>query len=227
MTDLARRTVLGFLRLTAYMTLLVIGPAGSLHYWPGWLFLAATLAATAAISVWLLAHDRALLERRLTVGPAAEPDPAQRRIQIVAGLCGIALMVVPGLDYRFHWSDMPMPGELVIVGNLGVLAGYALCFLVFRENSYAAGTVAVEDSQPVVSTGPYAVVRHPMYASAGALAVFGPLALGSWWGFVPAAALIAAIAARLLAEERYLATHLPGYPAYQAEVRWRLVPGVW
>jgi protein-S-isoprenylcysteine O-methyltransferase Ste14 len=152
MTDLARRTLLGFLRLTAYMTLLVIAPAGSLSYWPGWLFLAATLAATAAISVWLLRYDRALLERRLTVGPSAEPDPAQRRIQVVTALCGVALMVVPGLDWRFHWSEMP--GELVIVGNLGVLAGYGLCFLVFLENSYAGGTVAVEDSQPVISTGP-------------------------------------------------------------------------
>ncbi|RAI37150.1 hypothetical protein CH341_29850 [Rhodoplanes roseus] len=207
------------------MVLLVMLPAGSVEFWPGWLFLAASLGATAAIAAWMLTHDPALLERRLTVGPAAEPDPVQRRIQIVASVFGIALMVVPGLDHRFHWSAMA-PG-LVVLGNLGIVAAYALCFLVFRENSYAAGTVAVEAAQPVIATGPYAVVRHPMYTSASFLGLFGPLALGSWWAFWPGLALVAVLAARLVAEERYLTVHLPGYAAYRLQVRWRLVPGLW
>lgn len=225
MTDLARRTALGFLKLTIFMVLLVIGPAGTWRFWPGWLFLAVSLGATAAIAVWMLRHDRALLERRLTVGPAAERDPVQRRIQTAAGLFGAALMGLPGLDHQFGWSTMPP--ALVIVGNLGVLAGYWLCFLVFRENSYAAGTIAVEEGQAVIATGPYGVVRHPMYASAVSLVLFGPLALGSWWAFLPAAAVLASMVARLLVEERYLVAHLPGYAAYRKQVRFRLVPGIW
>lgn len=225
MRDLARRTALGFLKLTVFMILLVFLPAGSLRFWPGWLFLAVSLAATAAIAVWMLRHDRALLERRLTVGPSAEPDPLQRRIQMLAGVFGTALIALPGLDHRLGWSDVP--AALVVLGNLGILAGYWLCFLVFRENSYAAGTIAVEEGQAVISTGPYGVVRHPMYASAVSLVLFGPLALGSWWAFLPGAAVLATMAARLLVEERTLTAQLPGYAAYRERVRWRLVPGVW
>lgn len=225
MSDLARRTATGFLKLTVMMTLLVMLPAGSVRYWPGWLFLAASLGSTGVIALWLLAADPALLERRLDVGPAAERQPTQRSIQAVAAVIGIALMVVPGLDFRFGWSTMP--ALLVWVGNLGVVAGYWLCFLVFRENTWTFGTVQVATGQTVVSTGPYAAVRHPMYASALFLFLFGPLALASWWAFVPAAAMIPAVMARIAAEERFLAAHLPGYPDYQTAVRWRLVPGLW
>lgn len=225
MTDLARRTIIGFLKLAVMMTLLVMLPAGSADFWPGWLFLAASLGSTVAITLWLARADPALLERRLEAGPAAERQPVQRLIQVIAAAIGIALMVVPGLDFRFGWSAMP--ATLVVVGNLGVVAGYWLCFLVFRENTWTFGTVQVAVGQTVVSTGPYAVVRHPMYASALFLFLFGPLALASWWAFVPAAAMIPAVMARILAEERFLEANLPGYTGYEAAVRWRLVPGVW
>lgn len=225
MTDLARRTAFGFLRLSAMMTLLVMVPAGSIGYWPGWLFLVSSLGSAGVIALWLLHADPALLERRLEVGAAAERQPTQKLIQAIASVIGIGLMVVPGLDWRFGWSTMPT--ALVWVGNLGIVAGYALCFLVFRENTWTFGTVQVSEGQTVVTTGPYAVVRHPMYASALFLFLFGPLALASWWAFVPAAAMVPAVMGRIVAEERFLADHLAGYTAYQGLVRWRLVPGLW
>jgi protein-S-isoprenylcysteine O-methyltransferase Ste14 len=136
-----------------------------------------------------------------------------------------AIFVASAFDHRLGWSAVPLP--LVVAGHGAVAAGYLAMLAVFRENSFASSTIEVGAGQRVISTGPYALVRHPLYAAALAMFLGVLPALGSWWGLLPAGLLAAAVVARLKDEEAYLARDLPGYEAYCSSVRWRLVPGVW
>jgi protein-S-isoprenylcysteine O-methyltransferase Ste14 len=205
--------------------LLLFIPAGTIEYWQAWVYLAVFTAGSALTTLYLLKRDPALLERRMRGGPAAEKRPTQRVIMLFTSVGFISILVVPALDHRFGWSDVPP--AVVIAGNVLVVMGYLLIVRVFRENTFTAATVQVAENQRVISTGPYAIVRHPMYAG-GAMYLFGtPLALGSYWGFVPFAAMLPFLIWRLLDEERLLAKDLPGYTEYQQRVRYRLIPFVW
>jgi protein-S-isoprenylcysteine O-methyltransferase Ste14 len=223
--DLRRRALRGTLLFAVALWLLIFVPAGALNYGQGWLLWAHFTAWTLGGTLYFLRRDPALVERRLRAGPAAETEPAQKRIQLFASIAICALFVMSALDYRLGWSAVP--AGAVLVGHALVAVGYLCMFAVFRANSFAASTVAVASGQRVVSTGPYARVRHPMYS--GALVMFAgiPLALGSWWGLLPVIALAAALVLRLNDEEKYLVRHLPGYQAYRDAVRWRLLPGIW
>ena len=139
-------------------------------------------------------------------------------------LGSLAFLVFPVLDHRFGWS--PVPPSVSIVGNMLIGLGYLFIFFVVRENSYAASTIQVADDQRVVSTGPYALVRHPMYAGALLLIIGLPLALGSWYGVLGIFGFLPVLIWRLSDEERFLTRNLPGYAEYVSKVRWRLIPGV-
>ena len=172
----------------------------------------------------MLTHP-ALLRRRAHIGPVAEPEPRQRLIVSLLLLCIAALGAVSGLDYEFGWSHVPV--FVVLLGDLLVASGLLLIWLVFRTNPFAAAAVTVEPEQTVISSGPYALVRHPMY-SGGLLLFLGiPFALGSWWGLILFVPLLVLIIWRLKQEERYLSTHLPGYRDYCAKVTHRLIPFIW
>ena len=137
----------------------------------------------------------------------------------------IALLVVPALDFRFGWSAVPLGG--VVVGDVLVMTGFYGISRVYRANPFTSATIEVAEAQTVIATGPYAIVRHPMYASASLYLLGTPLALGSYWGLIVLGAMIPFLLWRLVDEERFLAQHLPGYTAYQQRVRHRLVPFVW
>jgi protein-S-isoprenylcysteine O-methyltransferase Ste14 len=169
--------------------------------------------------------DPALLERRMSGGPTAEQRPIQRIIMLGASLSFIAILVVPALEYRVRGSSLPMPMNLL--GDALVAIGFYLIFLVYRENTFTSATIEIAPDQTVISTGPYAIVRHPMYASASVYLIGTPLALGSRWGFVPVAIMIPFLIWRLFDEERFLAKSLPGYTQYQRRVRRRLIPFLW
>jgi protein-S-isoprenylcysteine O-methyltransferase Ste14 len=171
-----------------------------------------------------ISNDPRLSENRTKAGPAAEQRPIQKIIVLASGLPGLAAFIVPGLDRRFGWSDLPP--WLSIAGDLMILTAMWMAFRVFRENAFGSATVQVASGQKVISTGPYALVRHPMYASAAVYFVGAALALGSAWGLVPALLTIAGLVFRLFDEEGFLAANLPGYTDYCAKVRWRLRPGV-
>jgi protein-S-isoprenylcysteine O-methyltransferase Ste14 len=158
-------------------------------------------------------------------GPTAERRPQQRLIMLGASLGFIALLVVPALDFRFGWSVVPLGG--VVVGDALFVLGFGFIGRVYRENTFTAATIEVAKGQQVISTGPYAVVRHPMYASALLYLLGTPLALGSYWGLVALLGMLPFLIWRLLDEERLLAMELPGYIDYQRKVQFRLVPGVW
>lgn len=224
-TDLNRgawlRSVLGVLLLAVAL----FAPAGSFRFWQAWLYAFILVAATIAIGVYFAKHDPALIRRRMTVGPAAEQEPAQKIIIAIIMIGFILLMVIPGFDYRWHRSAVPT--WLVLVANAGVALSFVIFFVVMKQNSYAASTVRVEAGQPVISTGLYGVVRHPMYAGALLLLIATPPALGSYWGLLVAIAMIPVLAWRLLDEERFLKRNLPGYTDYCRRVRYRLIPGMW
>jgi protein-S-isoprenylcysteine O-methyltransferase Ste14 len=207
------------------LLLLLFAPAGTLRFWQAWVFALVFIAASSALGVYFLRHDPALLQRRMTIGPAAETEPAQKIIMVVLSVGFFLLILVPGFDHRWHWSSVPP--WLVLAGDDAVAASFVVFFVVMQQNSYAASTIRVEPDQPVVSTGLYGIVRHPMYAGALLLVVGMPLALGSYWTLLLLIPLFAVLAWRLLDEERYLNHNLPGYAAYCRQVRYRLIPGVW
>ena len=213
---------LGFFVVIAAMLFLA---AGSVDYWQGWLFLAAFFGPASAITAYLARHDPRLLERRMKAGPAAESDPRQKLIQAVAAVCFFASMLLPALDHRFGWSRAP--AAVAVGGALLVLIGLWILFLVVRENSFSSASIEIMADQTVISTGPYAIVRHPMYGGALLMMIGTPLSLGSWWGLPASLALVPALIWRLLEEERMLARELDGYGAYLRRVRRRLVPFVW
>jgi protein-S-isoprenylcysteine O-methyltransferase Ste14 len=169
-------------------------------------------------------YDEKLLERRLRAGPRAETETSQKIIMVLVLLGFAALMVVPVLDHRFGWS--PVPPYVSMIGDGLIALGYLFILFVLRENSYAASTIQIADDQRVISTGPYALVRHPMYAAALLLVIGMPLALDSWYGLLGILVLLPVLTWRLLDEERFLTRNLKGYDEYTREVRWRLIPGL-
>jgi protein-S-isoprenylcysteine O-methyltransferase Ste14 len=225
MTAVIRKAVAGFLFLFAVLAAALFGPAGTLAYWQAWVFLVVFATASALVTVDLARRDPALLARRVQAGPAAEPTPRQKWIQGLASLAFLAVFIVAGFDHRASMSRVPLAA--VIAGDALVVLGMFVVFRVFRANTFTSAVVEVSRDQQLVSTGPYAVVRHPMYTGALVMMIGVPIALGSWWGLVPVAAMVAVIVARLLDEERLLATQLPGYVEYRRRVPHRLVPRVW
>jgi protein-S-isoprenylcysteine O-methyltransferase Ste14 len=225
MKSLGARAWFALAALAAVMGLLLFVPAGTVHYWPAWMYLSIFMGASALTTLYLLRRDPALLERRMSGGPMAEKRPVQRVLMLGTSLGFIALLVVPAIDHRFGWS--PVPLGVVVAGDVLVAIGFGLIVRVYRENTFSSATIEVTENQTVISTGPYAIVRHPMYASALLYLVGTPLALGSYWGLVPIAAMMPFLIWRLLDEERFLAKNLAGYTEYQKRVRHRLVPFVW
>ncbi len=225
MDTLQRKAFAGLLILFLVMAPLLFLTAGTIRYWQGWTYLAVFFGASFLITLYLAKNDPALLKRRLSAGPWAEKEQTQKIIMAFTSIGFIALIVTPGLDFRFGWSAVPLP--IVAAGDVLVAIGYAIIFLVYKENTFTSATIEVAKDQRVISTGPYALVRHPMYAG-GLLYLLGtPLALGSWWGLVPFAATLPFLIWRLFDEEAFLARNLPGYTEYRNKVRFRLAPGVW
>jgi|SRR5271165_67149 len=219
------RALGGLASLVVILAASIFIPAGTLHYRQAWVFCAVFSSCVLAITVYLMRKDPKLLERRMNAGPAAEKETRQKIIQFFASLSFISIFVVSGLDHRFGWSAVPV--SVVALGDILVALGFYLVFLVLRENTFAAGNIQVVPDQQVIATGPYALVRHPMYGGALVMLLGIPLALGSWWGLLTIIPMVLVLVLRLLDEERLLASDLPGYPEYRNRVKYRLVPLIW
>ena len=213
------------LRLALVLALLVFLPAGTLRWWQGWVFVGVFWLCSAAVTVYLAINDPQLLERRINAGSRAEQVGSQKIIIRLVFLSFALTMIIPAIDHRFGWSQVP--GHLVILGYALIVLGFAGIWIVFRENTYGASTIQLAEGQQVISTGPYAIVRHPMYSTALVMLSGIPLALGSWWGLLTVSTNVAAICWRLLDEERFLESGLTGYRDYLVRVRYRLVPFIW
>lgn len=225
MNSLTAKALAGFLMKLVITGLLLFLPAWSLDFWEAYVFLLTFFVPQLLIIVYLLRKDPDLLKRRLKGGSRAENRTSQKIIMLLVSLCFVLLVLVPGLDHRFNWSHVP--ALLVIAADVAVLLGFLTQFHAFKENSFASAVVAIVPEQKVISTGPYAVVRHPMYSGSLLVNFFISIALGSWWGLPFALAMLAVIILRLLDEETFLAKELPGYSEYRNTVRYRLVPLIW
>jgi protein-S-isoprenylcysteine O-methyltransferase Ste14 len=221
----SKRALAGLAALVLVLWVVLFLPSWSLDYWQGWVYWVIFSSSVSAIAVYFLRSDPILIENRLKAGPAAEKEANQNLIQALLGIFFILLFVISALDHRFRWSNvLPL---LSIAGDVLVVLGLLTIFLVFKENSYASGIIEVGEGQKVVSTGPYGVVRHPMYAGASLMLLFTPLALGSWWGLGAVLPMFPVLVVRLVEEEKFLAKNLPGYGQYTQKTRYRLIPFVW
>ena len=214
----------GLLVLLVVLGLALFLPAGTIAYWQAWVYMVCFTLCVIAITVSLMMHDRALLERRIKAGPLAETTATQKLIQSIAQLAFLSVYVISALDWRNGWSSVPI---IISIGADGiVITGFFIVYRVFRENTFTSATIEVGKEQQVVTTGPYSVVRHPMYSGALLMLLATPPALGSWWGLLTVVPMMAVIVWRLLDEEKFLEESLQGYSNYMTSVRWRLLPNV-
>lgn len=204
------------------VALLIFLPAGTIRYPGGLLFLCLLFVPMLLLGILMLARARDLLAKRLDV---KEKQGTQKGVVAVMGLIFVGGFILAGLDFRFGWSKVPLP--VVIVASVLFLVGYALYAEVMRENAYLSRTVKVEEGQTVISTGLYAVVRHPMYTASTVMFLALPLILGSWYALIPFALYPVIMVVRIRGEEKLLTAELSGYEEYRRKVRYRLIPFIW
>ena len=222
MQSLKKRVILRMALIGVIMGSVFFLTAGTTGYWEAWAYLITIGFPMILFVASMFKQDPKFLERRMKT---TEKRPQQKRIVKIGGLPYLLVFVLPGLDKRFGWSDVSVP--LTLAGLVLTLLGYLSTLHLFRTNSYAARVVEVENEQKVISTGPYARIRHPMYASVMVFYLCSPLALGSWWAMIPSLFIIPLLMIRILDEEKELAEHLEGYREYMRKVRYRLIPGIW
>jgi protein-S-isoprenylcysteine O-methyltransferase Ste14 len=225
MPSLILRSIAGLVFLLAMLGLALFASAGTFAYWQAWVYLVVFAVCVVAITVYLAFKDRRLLQSRLSVGPASETQRVQQVLQGFASMFFLGLYIVAGFDHRYGWTHVA--ALMSVLSDAMVVLGLFVVFLVFRANSFTSAVIELADQQRLVSTGPYGVVRHPMYSGALLMVLFTPLALGSWAALPMVLPLAIVIVLRLMAEERFLAAGLAGYDDYRRRVRYRLIPGVW
>src|ERR1700730_16787076 len=224
MKTLVKGVVSAALGLAAFGLMLFL-PAGAVHYWQAWFFVAEFEVDRRIHSVYLVGKNPAALERRMHAGPLAETRTLQQIVSTVVFICFPAMLVVSALDHRFGWS--PVPTTVTVVGDILVAVGLGVAMLVVAQNGYAAANIPVESGQTLVSTGLYGLVRHPMYSGSVIMMVGVPLALDSYWGLVFVIPALVALALRIRDEEELLQQQLSGYSEYEQQVHYRLLPYVW
>ncbi len=208
-----------------FFGLLLFWPAGTFDYWQAWVYIAVFVVFTMIPTIYLAVAYPDAFRRRTRSGPFAETRMVQKLINVGIVLAVVAQAVISALDHRFGWSAVPIP--VVVLGNVLVAVGLGIAEMVVIQNNYAAATITVEKEQPVVSTGMYGVVRHPMYVGALVMMVGVPLALASYWGLLMIIPGVLVFAARITDEEKALRQELDGYDEYTEQVHYRLVPGLW
>ena len=204
------------------VALLLFLPAGTFAYPGGILFLCLLFVPMLILGIVMLARARDLLRKRLDV---KEKQGTQKGVVAVMGLIFLGGFILAGLDFRFGWSQVPLP--VVIVASVLFLVGYALYAEVMRENAYLSRTIKVEEGQTVISTGLYAVVRHPMYMASTVMFLALPLVLGSWYALIPFALYPVIMVVRIRGEEKLLTAELAGYEDYKRKVKYRMIPFLW
>jgi protein-S-isoprenylcysteine O-methyltransferase Ste14 len=220
--DLVKKMILRFSFVPLFIGVFTLLPAGTFQYWQVYLYFSIIVIPMIFVLFYFLKRDPKFLERR-TKG--TEKVKEQKLIQLINLPVFMAAFIVPGLDRRFGWSDVPV--EIIIITNIVILGGYLIIFNVFKQNSYASRIVETDKEQKVITTGLYGIVRHPMYIGVLIMYLPTPLALGSYWGLIPMALLPVALVLRILNEEKVLRENLEGYKEYCLKTRYRLIPYIW
>jgi protein-S-isoprenylcysteine O-methyltransferase Ste14 len=225
MTDikkLKKTIAVRFLMTPPVLGLALFLPAGTLRYWEAWLYIAILMVLMAGVMIYFLKNDPEVLERRMK---AREKETTQKAVVAAVVVMFAAGFVLIGFDHR--WKLSSVPTALVLAADVLVILGYLIFVRVLRENRFLSRTVEVETEQKVVTTGPYAVIRHPMYVGVLLMYLFTPLALGSFWAFIPFAVTMIILPVRIVNEEKILLRDLAGYGDYMNKTRYRLIPGIW
>ena len=227
MPDVDLRALKRTILVRLFSILLILGlvfflSAGTIKYREAWAYLITISIPMMIFGIWMFRHNPKFLERRMKT---EEKRKEQKLIQKAGSLPFLLVYLLPGLDKRFGWSDLPF--STALIGLALVLLGYLMILYVFLTNSYASRVVEVEKEQRVITTGPYALVRHPMYV--GVIFFYGvtPIALGSTWALIPSLLIIPILVFRIKDEEKELLENLKGYREYSQKVRYRLLPYVW
>lgn len=204
------------------VSLLIFIPAGSLKFWNGWLFIGALFIPMSCILIYLLAKNPDLLVKRLKT---KEKEKAQKTYLILSTIVSIITFIVPGLDFRFNWSDVPV--SVVLISTIIMISGYLMFFIVMKQNTYASRVIEIQDDQKLIDTGFYSFIRHPMYLAGTILYGFAPLVLGSFYALIPMVFIPILLIIRIKNEEKVLVNGLKGYDEYMKRVRYRLFPFIW
>jgi len=220
--DLKKTIFFRFILAIIFVGVIFFLPAGSLKYWQAWIYCGVIFTSIFFITIYLIKNDPKLLKRRMKY---KEKEKEQKIITKIATLIFLIGFIIPGFDYRYHWSNVP--ATIVIIANTVILLSYIFFFLIFKENSYGSRTIEVEKGQKVISTGPYSIVRHPMYLGATLMFLCTPLALGSFWSLIAFAPSPLIFIFRILNEEKVLLRDLPGYKEYCQKTQYRLLPFIW
>jgi protein-S-isoprenylcysteine O-methyltransferase Ste14 len=218
-----KRTVwVRFFSILLILGLVFFLSAGTMKYREAWAYLITISIPMTIFGIWMFRHNPRFLERRMKT---EEKRKTQKLIQKAGAFPFLLVYLLPGLDKRFGWSDLPF--SITLIGLALVLLGYLMILYVFLTNSYASRVVEVEEEQRVIATGPYALVRHPMYV--GIIFFYGvtPIALGSYWAMIPSLLIIPILVFRIKDEEKELLEKLMGYREYTQKVKYRLLPFVW
>jgi protein-S-isoprenylcysteine O-methyltransferase Ste14 len=221
-SSLIRKMITRFSLVPLFIGICTLLPAGTFSYWQVYLYFSVLVIPMIFVLMYFFKRDPKFLERR-TKG--AEKVKEQKLIQLINLPVFMAAFIIPGLDRRFGWSDIPP--EVIIATDAVILGGYLIIFMVFRENSYASRIVEIDKGHKVITTGLYSVVRHPMYLGVLIMYLPTPLALGSYWGLIPMALLPVALVFRILNEEKVLKENLEGYNEYCLKTKYRLIPYIW
>lgn len=201
---------------------ILFGVAGTWNYPGAWILLGLFFAIAVGLFSYYLRKDPEFIRKRMDYREREKP---QRVIITLSLIPYLGFFVIPALDVRFGWT--PFSWGLIAAGCAVFILGYLALMAVFAANRYAARTVKIQEGQKVIDTGPYAIVRHPMYALVTPVYSGVSLLLQSPWGLLAIPLILAVLVARILNEEKVLRDGLPGYAEYMKKVRWRILPFVW
>ena len=225
MNKLIIQTFGTFLLGVFLLGLLLFLPAWTFNYWQAWVFIVVFMVTISVFGLYFSIKDPELMERRKQAMPGKQQSTLQNIVAIIAIISLYAVFVVCGLDRRFEWSHMP--SVVSWVGNGIEVFSFFMFYWVFKENSFGGSSIQVEEKQKVISTGPYAIVRHPMYVGTIVMVIGIALGLGSWWALLFFAIGVPVLVIRILDEEKVLEKELAGYKEYEQKVRYRLIPYLW
>lgn len=206
--------------LTVIMWVILFLPAWTMKFWQAWILWSGFSIITFSITAYFINRNPEFLARRTK----SKEKNIKKKSPLFLKLYYIGF-ILPGIDFRFNWSNEPL--WLVILSNIIVFASYIFIFYVFKQNSYASTTIQVEEDQNVISSGPYSIIRHPMYLGMILMSLFIPLALGSYYSLIPMLLIIPITVMRVKSEEEILLRELKGYRAYCSKTKYRVIPFIW
>jgi protein-S-isoprenylcysteine O-methyltransferase Ste14 len=216
------RVLLIYIWILFLVGLIIFLPAGSMKFWNGWLFISALFIPMFFVLIYFIIKDPDLLAKRMKT---KEKEKTQKAYLVLSIIVILATFIIPGLDFRFKWSDIPLP--VVLISTIIMMSGYLIVFIVMRQNTYASRVIEIQDEQKLIDAGLYSFVRHPMYLGSIILYGFAPLVLGSFYALIPMVFIPILLIIRIRNEEKVLINGLKGYDEYIKKVRYRLLPFIW